>query len=202
MALLGASFIVLDLAATSGYLPNELALGAKALAALLAILAAWFATENIVQSVLQRAPFLAPRPSLSTGPWNIRISFDDNDGRGMKEREGQIEVRRSLLGVRVIGGELRNPKTDEITMNQWFAIDADLINYDKHDIIYYLYKIPMVRDRGVVDAERYEKIGYVFARRNNGELVFTGEFFDIQIGATSETRQRRGSVKLWQTKYA
>ncbi len=170
---------------------------------IIACLVAWFGEEEFVQKILGRISFLRLNQRLECGRYQIRINFDDMDGKGKKERTGYIDVKPSLSGVRIEGGKLLDPgadgKKNKITMNEWFATEADLVSYDNHEIIFYLYKIP-VDPAPAGEEDSYEKIGLVYAQREKNKLatnrVFEGAFHDIMVKSSFGTH-RQGSIVIW-----
>jgi hypothetical protein len=161
------------------------------------MLGTWFGRELVFQKILMLVPSVNPRHKLPRGTWNIYIKFDDSDGQGTKERSGCVTMYPSLLGIRIKGGMLLNEKNKRITMNGWYADAAEVVTYDDHDILYYLYKIPIVDENGVrEDENKFEKIGFVCAIRVKGEKIFEGYFRDIDV-KTGASRYREGTVSLF-----
>ena len=180
---------------TSALTPTRYAPYVTIITIVFGMLVTWFGRELVFQKVLMLVPAVNPRHKLQRGTWNIYIKFDDSDGQGTKERSGCVTMYPSLLGIRIKGGMLLNEKNKRITMNGWYADAAEVITYDDHDILYYLYKIPIVDKNGVrEDENKFEKIGFVCAIRLKGEKIFEGHFRDIDV-KTGASRRTDAIVK-------
>lgn len=154
----------------------------------------WFGRDYVFQKILMRVPSVNPKHKLTTGTWNIHITFNDGDGSGDKERSGSVTMTASLLGVRISGGKLLNVKDNRTTMNGWYAEAAELVTYDGHEILYYLYKVP-VADSSNVREVTYEKIGFVCASRKRDGDFFEGYFRDIRV-RDGMSGVREGTIRL------
>lgn len=181
---------------TSTLTPTPYASYVTAATVLMGIAITWYGREHVFQMVLMRVPAVNPKHKLSSGTWNIHITFDDGDGTGPKERSGSITMSASLLGVRIEGRRLLNAKDNRTTMNGWFADSAEIVTYDGHDILYYLYKVPAFDKNGLRDDDnKLEKIGFVCASRKKDSEVFEGYFRDIRVRAGMGPI-REGTIRL------
>lgn len=181
---------------TTALLPTSWGSLVATLTVIFGMLGTWFGREQIFQKILMRVPAVNPKHKLKSGTWNIHISFDDGDGTGQKERYGSVTMAASLLGVRIEGGRLMNVRDKQTTMNGWYAEAAEMVTYDGHDILYYLYKVPVVDSSGArADESKFEKIGFVCASRNKEEDLFVGYFRDIRV-RSGINQIREGAIRL------
>ncbi|MDD2272622.1 MAG: hypothetical protein PHP95_13395 [Desulfuromonadaceae bacterium] len=180
---------------SNALLPTPYAPILTAVAVLLAMAITWFGKEFLFQKILLKVPAVNPKYKLSVGTWNIHITFDDGGGKALEERSGSVTMTSSLLGVKIFGGKLLNVKNNRTTMNGWYAENAELVTYDNHDILYYLYKIPIDNTTNGDDEMKFEKIGFVCASRVKGTDLFEGYFRDIRIKA-GMNNVREGKIRL------
>lgn len=160
------------------------------------MLMTWFGRDLVFQKLLMKVPAVNPKHKLTSGTWNIHISFDDGDGSGVKDRSGSVTMSASLLGVRIEGGRLLNVKDNKTTMNGWYAESAEMVTYEDHDILYYLYKVPVTDKNGVRHGEeKFEKIGFVCASRKKDTDIFEGYFRDIRV-RSGMNHVREGKIRL------
>lgn len=182
--------------AISALMPTTYALWVTVATLIIGMLFTWFGREQVFHKVLMRVPAVNPKHKLSSGTWNIHISFEDADEAGPKERSGSVTMFASLMGVRIEGGRLLNVKDNNTTMNGWYADAAEMVTYEDHDILYYLYKVPVSDKNGVRDeAGRFEKVGFVCASRRKDEDVFEGYFRDIRVRSGMD-HVREGKIRL------
>lgn len=176
--------------------PSPYAIYAAGATALFGMAVTWFGREQVFQKILMRVPAVSPKHKLASGTWNIHITFDDGDGLGAKERSGSVTIFPSLLGVRIEGGMLLNIKDRRTTMNGWYADAAEMVTYEGHDILYYLYKVPIVDKSGLrSDENKFEKIGFVCASRMKDTNIFEGYFRDIRVREGID-KTREGEIRL------
>lgn len=181
---------------SSALTPTAYAPHVTAVVVLFGMAVTWFGREHLFQKVLARVPAVNPKYKLSSGTWNIYITFDDDDGDGPKERSGSVKMSTTLLGVRIEGGKLLDVRNNKTTMNEWYADAAEIVTYEGHDILYYLYKVPIVERSGVQEGEeKFEKIGFVCAYRKKDNDVFDGYFRDIRV-RTDMSQVREGTIRL------
>ncbi|WP_332859508.1 hypothetical protein [Janthinobacterium svalbardensis] len=185
------SFILasLDFLALGTYAPY-----AKIAVGLFACIVLWFGKEKIMQVIVKIVPATAASRSITDGVWSLRICF--KEGNKNQERTGTVTFKNSLIGVKVRGQNLLNPATSKTTMNGWQADNAEIITYDNHQVLYYMYKIPSSKTDGRKSEDQYEKIGFVCAIRDADKDVFQGHFNDIQIGK-SAGKSRKGTITLY-----
>ena len=163
-----------------------------------AALVVFYGKEKILLLIINNIPAAKAGRSISDGTWMIQISF--TEGNEVKVRTGNVKFQNSLIGVKVKGDKLFNPKTEKPTMNNWYAENAEIVAYDGgHELLYYLYKIP-VDSSGKNGVSKYQKVGYVCAIKMPGEEVYKGSFHDIKV-ADGDGDRRAGTVILSKNKY-
>jgi|JI6StandDraft_1071083.scaffolds.fasta_scaffold381283_1 hypothetical protein len=172
--------------------PPWLSLGVAAAS----VLVLWFGKERIFRGLIQ-SPALRPEYDFRRGMWNVVIEFDDEDGKGSQTRTGTLEVCHQVYGIDIRGNTLMNPGTNQTTMNGWYAENIDIISYDQHQLLAYLYKVPVADALGTDGTdERFEKVGFVYAIRKNDTPVFAGEFRDITV-CSDISRSRVGKIRIF-----
>lgn len=172
--------------------PTEYKLYAKIGSLLFAGIVLWFGKDKVFSSILS-IPAINPKPNIKTGTWSIRITFTDQGHTEPKERTGTIKISSSLTGIKIKGGKLLDAQdTGRTTMSKWHSDVTELITYDKHDILYYIYKIPTQKG----EESRLEKVGFVCAIRENDSDIFTGLFRDIKVRDGMQ-QIREGKIQLF-----
>ncbi|WP_306523196.1 hypothetical protein [Rheinheimera sp.] len=121
--------------------------------------------------------------------WMIKIKFSDDGVE--KERVGNVKIINTINGFRLIGGELTDFNNDRTTMNNWYSESAEIIRFDNHSVLYYIYKIPSSGDAG-----KYSKIGFVYAVKSQEQNLFNGYFQDMKIGLAKTEIMRTGTVQI------
>lgn len=154
--------------------------------------------ENLFHWVINRVPAMKPKYALSNGTWTIHITFNDHLLEREKVRTGTVHISASLIGVRIVGGSLLNPKNNSVTMNDWFAENAELNTYGNTETLYYIYKIPS--NNNMINQQtdiQFEKIGFVHAVKQNNADCFIGFFEDIRVeNKSNKSCHRRGKIVL------
>lgn len=120
--------------------------------------------------------------------WNIKISFKE-DGKE-KIRTGVVKIKHTINGVRLIGGQLIDINNKKVTMNNWFSESAEIIKFDNHAVLFYIYKIPS-------DNEKHKKIGFVYAIKKADADCYEGFFYDIRTSETEKESLRKGDVEIY-----
>lgn len=192
IGLLGLIMMAINL-----WVPNEYKSYVYGLSLICTCLILWFGNEKVFHFLLTQVPVIKTKYKRTSGEWTIYISFEDEDGDGEKTRTGGVTMSPSLFGIRIKGKALLNPNTGKTTMNNWYAENAELIAYDDHEVLYYLYKIPLEKKNDSEDSEnKFEKIGFVCASRiRNASSSFVGEFHDIHVKSGIGT-VRHGKIHL------
>jgi hypothetical protein len=165
------------------YVPAEFKSYVSTVSFFLLLAFLWFGYEKIFHFLLTQVPVINSKYKLTNGEWTIFITFEDADDQGEKVRTGGVTMSSSLLGIRIEGKALLNPNTGKKTMNNWYAENGELVLYDNHEIIYYLYKIP-INEGAIGDnsENKFEKIGFVcVSREKNVNAAFEGAFHDISV---------------------
>mgnify|MGYP003387125898 CR=1 FL=1 len=169
--------------AINQWVPAEFKSYVSSISLLLLLAFLWYGYERIFHFLLTQVPVIKSQYKLTNGEWTIFITFEDDDDQGEKTRTGGVTMSSSLLGIRIEGKALLNPNTGKTTMNNWYAENGELVLYDNHEIIYYLYKIPI--NEGIADdnsENKFEKIGFVcVSREKNANAAFEGAFHDISV---------------------
>jgi hypothetical protein len=178
VALVGILFSLVDFFASGNY-----ALYWKIAVLVFSLLIIWFGKELVFHKMISLIPSMDPGRSITNGSWNLKITFKDEGSDDLKERTGTVSFLNSLVGVKVRGKKLLNLATNKTTMNGWYSDNAEIVKYDNHEVLYYLYKIPVEKGKVGKLGEKYEKIGFVCATKINSDDVFKGVFRDIQVGS-------------------
>lgn len=172
-----------------------------------AFLIVFFGKEKILLFIINHIPAAKANRSID-GNWTIKISFEESEseseGEGETEekiRTGAVKFESSLIGVKVKGDKLLNPKTDKVTMNYWYAENAEIVTYEGHDVLYYLYKIPFDKKERDDKSSKYQKVGYVCAIKKKNEDVFVGFFHDITVTTGDGDKKRTGKVVFSKNRY-
>lgn len=147
----------------------------------------YFGKEKVFSFVFKYIP--AVRNENITGEnWNIKITFKEADKD--KVRAGMVTIKNTINGVRLIGGQLIDINNKKKTMNHWFSESAEIIKFDNHAVLYYIYKIPG-------DSEKHKKIGFVYAIKKDDADCFEGFFYDMRTNEVGTEALRSGEVEIY-----
>lgn len=159
----------------------------EAITVIVALILIYFGKEAFFSFIFSYIPSV--KNKIITGrKWNITISFTENNEN--KTRTGMVEIKNTISGVRLIGGQLIDNSNKRKTMNNWFSESAEIIKFDNHAVLFYVYKIPG-------DSEKHKKIGFVYAIKKADADCFEGFFYDMRTNETGAEAQRNGEVAIY-----
>jgi hypothetical protein len=147
------------------------------------LISLWFGKEKVISWTINSLPIFE-RTEIPSGSWSIIINFDENNE--IEERTGNMQISHSVYGAKITGGPLIDKKRKKTSMNSWYSEFAELVKFDNHSVIFYIYRIPEGKSQK-------EKIGFVYGTKKQDEHLFEGFFHDMKLIET-EKNLRSGTV--------
>ena len=148
----------------------------------------WLGKEKFFSFILKNMPS-TKNEDIPTEDWVINIKFKDMENE--KQRTGTVKIINTISGVRLVGDELTDFNNHTVTMNNWYSEYADVIKFDNHSVLYYIYKIPD-------NDGKYKKIGFVYAVKSKDGKIYNGYFQDMKVhdSQSAVENNRKGIVQI------